>query len=76
MRAVIVAVGVLVAALGLAPAAGADPADDSCPLAMAFLCHYLPVAPGLDHNVVDLTQDPGALYGQPLPEPPGAEPVP
>jgi hypothetical protein len=33
------------------------------------------MAPDLDHDV-DLTQDPGALNGQPLPEPSPAEPVP
>jgi hypothetical protein len=75
MRAVIVAVGVLVAAFGMAAPAGADPGDDPCQLAVSFLCKFVPMAPDLDHNV-DLSQDPGALYGQPLPEPPGAEPVP
>jgi hypothetical protein len=74
IRAVIIALGV-VAALGLAPTAGADPSDDPCQLAVSFLCRFVPMAPDLDHDV-DLTQDPGALNGQPLPEAPTAEPVP
>jgi hypothetical protein len=73
--AVIIALGVVAGALGLAPTAGADPADDPCQLAVSFLCRFVPMAPDLDHDV-DLTQDPGALNGQPLPEPPAAEPVP
>jgi hypothetical protein len=75
MRAVAIALGVAAAALGLAAPAAADPADDPCQLAVSFLCRFVPMAPELDHDV-DLTQDPGALNGQPLPEPPTAEPVP
>ena len=75
MRAVAIALGVAAAALGLAAPAAADPADDPCQLAVSFLCRFVPMAPELD-NDVDLTQDPGALNGQPLPEPPTAEPVP
>jgi hypothetical protein len=75
MRAVIVALGVTAAALGVAAPAGADPADDPCQLAVALLCRFVPMAPDLDHDV-DLTQDPGALGGQPLPDTPAAESVP
>jgi hypothetical protein len=75
MRAVIVALGMLAAAFVVAAPAGADPSDDPCQLAVTFLCRFVPMAPDLDHDV-DLTQDPGALSGQPLPETPAAEPVP
>lgn len=33
----------------------ASPADDPCPLAMSFLCGFLPIAPDLDGDV-DLTK--------------------
>lgn len=75
MRVVIIAIGLIAAAFGVAAPAGADPADDPCQLAVSFLCRFVPMAPDLDHDV-DLTQDPGALNGQPLPEPPGAESAP
>ncbi|TPG36420.1 fibronectin-binding protein [Mycolicibacterium hodleri] len=68
-RAVIVAVGVLGATLGAAAPAGADPSDDQCPLSVTILCRFLPIAPGLDHDI-DLTQGPGSLNGQALPEMP------
>jgi hypothetical protein len=72
MRVVIVATGLLAAAFVVAAPAGADPADDPCQLAVTFLCRFVPMAPDLDHDV-DLTQDPGALSGQPPPEAPAAE---
>jgi len=71
MRVVIIAIGLIAAAFGVAAPAGADPADDPCQLAVSFLCRFVP----MDHDV-DLTQDPGALNGQPLPEPPSGEPAP
>jgi hypothetical protein len=75
MRAVIVALGMLAAAFVAAAPAGADPADDPCQLAVSFLCRFVPMAPELDHDV-DLTQDPGALNGQPVPQLPAGESAP
>lgn len=69
--AFIVAVGVLTAALGAAAPAGADPSDDPCQLAVTILCHFMPMAPGLDHDI-DLTQGSATLNGQSLPEMPTA----
>jgi hypothetical protein len=73
-RRVIVSAGLIVAALGVAAPAGADPGP-SCQLAMAFLCRVLPMAPELDHDV-DLTQDPDALYNQTPVETPAPETIP
>jgi len=36
---------------------------------MAFSCHFLPVAPGLDHDI-DLTQDSATVNGEALPQMP------
>ncbi|MCW2730231.1 MAG: hypothetical protein JWR13_1047 [Mycobacterium sp.] len=74
MRVFIVAAGVGAAALGVAAPAGADPADDPCQLAVTFLCRFMPIAPGLDHDI-DLTQGGGTLNGQSLPEMPDAGPI-
>jgi hypothetical protein len=72
---VVVAAGLIAAALGVAAPASADPGP-SCGLAMAFLCRVLPIAPGLDHDV-DLTKDPDALYDQgPAVPPPLETPAP
>jgi hypothetical protein len=68
-KAVIVTVGVIAVVLGLAAPASADPGDDPCQLAVTFLCRFVPIAPDLDHDI-DLTQDPGAINGQQLPEMP------
>jgi hypothetical protein len=35
--------------------AAADPSDDPCPLAVALVCRFLPVAPNLDGDI-DLTK--------------------
>ncbi|MGH3642558.1 MAG: fibronectin-binding protein [Mycobacterium sp.] len=69
--AFLVAVGVVAASLGTAVPAGADPSEDPCQLAVTFLCRFMPMAPGLDHDI-DLTQGPGTLNGQSLPEMPDA----
>jgi hypothetical protein len=37
-----------------APAA-AEPGENPCELGLSFVCHFLPIAPDLDHDV-DLTQ--------------------
>jgi hypothetical protein len=37
-----------------APAA-AEPRENPCELALSFVCHFVPIAPDLDHDV-DLTQ--------------------
>jgi hypothetical protein len=72
--AVIVAIGAMSSLLGLAAPANADPADP-CQLGVTFLCHFLPIAPGLDHDI-DLTQGPGTLNGQQLPEMPDSGQLP
>ena len=69
--AVIVAGGVVAATLGAAAPASADPSGDQCPLAVTVLCRFLPIAPGLDHDI-DLTQGPGSLNGHTLPEMPNS----
>jgi hypothetical protein len=51
----IASVGYFTAGMALPRTAAAAPPDDSCPLAMAFLCRVLPVAPDLDGDV-DLTR--------------------
>ncbi|MGO9104088.1 MAG: fibronectin-binding protein [Mycobacterium sp.] len=68
-KAIIAAVTATGLALGLAPPAGADSVDSSCPLAVTFLCNFLPIAPDLDHDL-DLTQQSGTINGQPVPEMP------
>jgi hypothetical protein len=69
-RAVVVAIAATAMALGLAAPANAGPGDDPCPLAMAFLCRMLPVAPDLDHDI-DLTQESATVNGDVLPQMPG-----
>lgn len=70
-KATVVAIAACAVALGMAAPAGAAPSDDgSCPLALPFLCRFLPVAPDLDHNI-DLTQNPVNLNGETLPQMPG-----
>lgn len=58
-------------------AAHADPIDDPCGLAIAFLCRFVPIAPDLDHDV-DLTvhppSDPAGLPPDP-PLPPDSLPT-
>lgn len=68
-RAIVIAIGTTVVALGLAAPSQAEPGDDPCPLAMAFLCRMLPVAPDLDHDI-DLTQNPATINGDTLPQMP------
>lgn len=52
-----------------APTTGAQPpGPPPCELALSFLCHIIPMAPNLDHDV-DLTQnEPPANPNAPLPE--------
>ena len=70
-KALIVAIGASAVALGVATPAGADPGDDgSCPLSVSILCHFLPGATDLDHDV-DLTQGGATLNGDALPQTPG-----
>ena len=45
----------LATGLLLATPATAEPGDNPCELAVSFLCQFVPLAPGLDHDV-DLTQ--------------------
>lgn len=54
-RTVIAATAALMAGLLLAAPATAEPGDNPCELAVSFLCRFVPLAPGLDHDV-DLTQ--------------------
>jgi hypothetical protein len=70
-KAVIVTVGAMAVALGVAAPAGADPGDNPCQLAVSFLCRFVPLAPDLDHDI-DLTQSPGTINGQQLPEMPAS----
>ncbi len=67
--ALIVAAAFVAASLGAAAPADADPGDHQCPLAVSLMCRLLPIAPGLDHDI-DLTQGPGTLNGQSLPQMP------
>lgn len=61
LRAFLAIVGISCAAVWLAPTATADPGDNSCPLSMALVCHFLPVDPGSvdggEDGVIDLTTD-------------------
>ena len=54
-RTVLAVTAALAAGLLLAAPATADPGDNPCELAVSFLCQFVPLAPGLDHDV-DLTQ--------------------
>ena len=54
--AVITVVGVVFLPTAAVPAR-ADPGAGSCPLAIAFVCGLVPIAPDLDHDV-DLTKLP------------------
>ncbi|MBX5486283.1 MAG: fibronectin-binding protein [Mycolicibacterium hassiacum] len=56
VRTLIATVAVAGSAVLAAPAAGAQPGGPPpCEFALAFLCHFIPMAPDLDHDV-DLTQ--------------------
>lgn len=70
-KAAVVAVAAIGMSLGVAAPAGADTDDDPCQLAVNFLCKFVPIAPDLDHDI-DLTKNPGAIDGQPLPQMPPA----
>jgi hypothetical protein len=52
---VIATAAALATGLMLATPATAEPGDNPCELAITFLCQFVPLAPGLDHDV-DLTQ--------------------
>jgi hypothetical protein len=60
-KAAIVTLGAVTSVLYLAIPAGADP--DPCGTLPIFICHMVPIAPDLDHDV-DLTQDPSGLTAQ------------
>jgi hypothetical protein len=49
--------GVFAVAAGTAATApaAAEPGENPCELALSFVCHFVPIAPDLDHDV-DLTQ--------------------
>jgi hypothetical protein len=68
-KAVFLAVGVSALTVGLAAPAGAAPGGDPCPLAVSFLCNFVPIAPDLDHSI-DLTENPGTIAGQSVPQMP------
>ena len=70
-KAIIATVSALAAAVFLAGPAGAQPGDNPCDLAAAFLCKFVPIAPDLEGDV-DLTQqlspvDPNAPPPESLP---------
>ncbi len=67
-KAVLLAVGAGALTLGVAAPAGANPGDP-CPLAVSFLCNFVPLAPDLDRNI-DLTQTSGVIAGEPVPQMP------
>ncbi len=74
-----VTVGVSCAASWLAPTAAADPGDNPCPLSMALVCHFLPIAPGGvdggDDGFIDLTTNQPAIDPQaPVAELPPMDP--
>ena len=71
-RVLIATVAAVAAALSMAAPAAADPVDDPCQLAVSFLCRFMPMAPGLDHDI-DLTQNSGTLNGQRLQQMPAGE---
>jgi hypothetical protein len=71
-RVLAVAVAAVGATLSLGAPAAADPVDDPCQLAVSFLCRFMPMAPGLDHDI-DLTQNSGTLNGQSLQQMPAGE---
>ncbi|BBZ27275.1 hypothetical protein MMAD_15700 [Mycolicibacterium madagascariense] len=70
-RALVAAVGMVAVALGVAAPAAAD-VDDPCQLGVTFLCRFMPIAPGLDHDI-DLTQGSGTLNGQSLQQMPAGQ---
>jgi hypothetical protein len=49
--------GMFAVAAGTAAAApaAAEPGENPCELALSFVCHFVPIAPDLDHDI-DLTQ--------------------
>ncbi len=67
---VVLAVGASALALGVAAPASANPGDP-CPLAVSFLCNFVPIAPDLDEGI-DLTQTSGFIAGDPVPQMPTA----
>lgn len=71
-RALIAAIGACAFALTVAAPAAADPVDDPCQLGVTFLCRFMPMAPGLDHDI-DLTQGSGTLNGQSLQQMPSGQ---
>jgi hypothetical protein len=46
--------GVAAGTAATAPAA-AEPGENPCELALSFVCHFVPIAPDVDHDI-DLTQ--------------------
>jgi len=72
-QAVVLAVGASALALGVAAPASANPADP-CPLAVSFLCNFVPIAPDLEQGI-DLTQTSGVIAGDPVPQMPSAPDV-
>jgi hypothetical protein len=54
-RMVIATAAALATGLMVATPATAEPGDSPCEVAISFLCQFVPLAPGLDHDV-DLTQ--------------------
>jgi len=54
-RMVIATAAGLATGLMVATPASAEPGDNPCEFAISFVCHIVPVAPDLDHDV-DLTQ--------------------
>jgi hypothetical protein len=58
--------------IATATPARADPVDDPCQLALTVLCHFMPMAPDLDHDI-DLTQN--QPPGDPAAPPPESIPI-
>lgn len=64
----IATIGVLTAALALAPEAAAEPAEPPCDLALSLLCRLVPTAPDLEGDVDLTNQQPGTDSGLLLPD--------
>ena len=55
LRMAVLGICAAAATIMVAPPVSADPGPPPCDLAMAFICHFLPMAPDLEGDI-DLTQ--------------------
>jgi hypothetical protein len=73
-EAMVVVAGVVVAQTVLAVPSLAAPSNDPCPLQMALMCRFLPIAPDLDGDV-DLSKQPPAGPTDPASRPDATPPA-